>query len=464
MLWHDSREVVVVPVDEIAGRFAFAIASCRYEEGDLLKSLAREFANRRRLEKKFDQVDEMVAELSETNDSLVVQVTEDFEELTFLRSMAEYVECSDESFDHLQLARIMLPPLARSVRSEAMILVSAGANESSGFSSKPEKLEVWVGKQMLSEEESVQIVSKLAPLCEYQPYVNNRLVRTPLGVEFPGIHSLLALKLASSRQTLGWLVALNRISLGNLDFHSGHEELSHLEFGTSEATLLGSAASILAAHASNIFLLKQKAQLLTNVIRALVSAIEAKDEYTRGHSDRVALYARRLSKQVGYSDKDAERIYLSGLLHDVGKIGVSDSTLRKPGKLTDAEYEEMKKHPDEGWSILCDLVQLRDTLPGVLYHHERFDGKGYPDGLVGEGIPLDGRIMAVVDSYDAMTSDRPYRSGMPQEKAEMILREGAGTQWDPYIVNQFFEAMPDIIEIKNSYTRPEKAARKFGSV
>ena len=143
------------------------------------------------------------------------------------------------------------------------------------------------------------------------------------------------------------------------------------------------------------------------MVRSLVSALDAKDEYTCGHSERVALYGKILAEQAGYTEEERDRLYLTGLLHDVGKIGVSDAVLKKADKLTDEEFAEIKRHPDEGWAILQDLKQLQYVLPGVLFHHERVDGAGYPDGLAGTEIPKDGRLLAIVDAYDAMTSDRP---------------------------------------------------------
>jgi len=167
-----------------------------------------------------------------------------------------------------------------------------------------------------------------------------------------------------------------------------------------------------------------------------------------------------LAEQLGYSQEEAQRMYLTGLLHDVGKIGVSDATLNKPSKLTDKEFAEIKRHPHEGWVILQGLDSLAYVMPGVLQHHERFDGTGYPDGLLGEDISLDGRILAVADAYDAMTSDRPYRKGMPNEKAEAILIEGAGTQWDANVVNAFIDIRDDIHKIRTSYTPKERPMRK----
>jgi HD-GYP domain-containing protein (c-di-GMP phosphodiesterase class II) len=228
-------------------------------------------------------------------------------------------------------------------------------------------------------------------------------------------------------------------------------DVSYLEFGTHEATLMSSSAAILATHARNVDLFREREELLVSMIRALVSAIEAKDEYTRGHSERVALYGKRLADELGLGEDYCERLYLTGLLHDVGKIGVRDAVLRKPGPLTDGEFEEIKQHPDKGWSILHDLEPLGYVLPGVLHHHENYDGRGYPDALAGEQIPLDGRILAVADAFDAMTSDRPYRTGMPLKQAEAILRDGAGRQWDPEMIDAFLRAMPDILAIKDTY-------------
>jgi HD-GYP domain-containing protein (c-di-GMP phosphodiesterase class II) len=217
---------------------------------------------------------------------------------------------------------------------------------------------------------------------------------------------------------------------------------------------------MMATHAANIGLFQEKERLLMDVVRAMVCSVEAKDEYTRGHSERVALFSKRLAQAIGFTDEECQRIYLTGLLHDVGKIGVSDATLNKPGRLTDEEFREIQQHPNCGWVILHDLEPLHYVLPGVLHHHERYDGAGYPDGLAGEDIPIDGRILAIGDAYDAMTSDRPYREGMPQERAEAILREGAGAQWDPRLVDVFFQIMPDIITIRANYQGTAAPVRK----
>lgn len=220
---------------------------------------------------------------------------------------------------------------------------------------------------------------------------------------------------------------------------------------------MSSAGSILSTHFHNVELLKQKETLFTEIVRALVNAVEAKDSYLCGHSERVALYSQCLARKLTWDDKSCDQLYLSGLLHDVGKIAISDSALQKPCELTTREFEEIRRHPDEAWNILHDLEHMRAILPAVLFHHERYDGEGYPDGLVGDSIPVEGRVMAICDAFDAMTSDRPYRNGIPVDKAASILRAGAGTQWDPMFISEFLTILPEINSIRENYTpRPHK--------
>jgi HD-GYP domain-containing protein (c-di-GMP phosphodiesterase class II) len=209
-------------------------------------------------------------------------------------------------------------------------------------------------------------------------------------------------------------------------------------------------------------LLKQKEELFTDVVRALVNAVEARDPYTCGHSERVAQFGRCLAEAIGETAIGCERVYLTGLLHDVGKIAIPDGVLQKPGSLNKEERAIIETHTEAGWRILHELEALRDVLSGVLYHHETYDGNGYPDGLAGEEIPLDGRILAVCDAFDAMTSDRPYRDGMPVEKAVEILREGAGRYWDPKLIEVFLENIEKIKRIRQKH-RPRLQAKRSSS-
>ncbi len=208
------------------------------------------------------------------------------------------------------------------------------------------------------------------------------------------------------------------------------------EYGTIEIQLMQSVAMILQSHLVVHQQFAEMRQMFDGTVRALVSAIDAKDPYTCGHSGRVSEMGAALAQDMGLTEKEVEVVRMSGLLHDIGKIGVSDAVLSKPGKLEPKEFDEIKKHPELGYHILKGIHQFKPMLPGVRYHHESWDGSGYPEGLAGEEIPLIARILAVADAFDAMTSTRPYRHGMPIGKVEAIFNEGRGSQWDPTVVDK----------------------------
>lgn len=176
-----------------------------------------------------------------------------------------------------------------------------------------------------------------------------------------------------------------------------------------------------------------------SMLDALVTAVDNKDRYTTRHSEDVMHYSLQLARALHATDEQQQTIAAAALLHDVGKIGVPDSILRKPGKLSDEEFATIQLHPTMGAAIVGAVAGLEGTLDAVRYHHERWDGKGYPKGLAQDKIPWTARLMAVADAYSAMTTDRPYRQGMPPERARAILAEGAGTQWDPTMVALFLE-------------------------
>ena len=171
--------------------------------------------------------------------------------------------------------------------------------------------------------------------------------------------------------------------------------------------------------------------LSVEVMEALAHTIDAKDKYTNGHSIRVAKYSRMIAEKMGLDTEACENIYYMGLLHDIGKIGVSNEIINKPARLTDEEYSIIKTHPEVGYQILFEIKSRPDLVIGAHWHHERYDGKGYPDGLSGEDIPLEARIIAVADSYDAMTSNRSYRGYLPQEKVRGEIEANIGKQFDP---------------------------------
>lgn len=400
----------------------------------------------------FNQRAELVI-VRQENQAFLQQVTNDFEELTFLRSMTELLEVSDLTFDSMAMAATVLPTLKPLLDAEELVLIEA-RDGGSGQETEVTVGDVLVhaGTRNIADQVCRDLAEQFKDQCELQPVVKNNFDQTPAARGLPGVHSFIFVPIVSADHIVGWLLALNRDNAQNLTTEESPWVVSYREFGTHEATLMSSLAAILATHARNVELFREREELLVSMVRALVSAIEAKDEYTRGHSERVALYARRLAEEMGLDEDFCQRLYLTGLLHDVGKIGVRDAVLRKPSHLTEQELKEIMEHPDKGWAILQDLASLSYVLPGVLHHHESYDGQGYPDQLAGPDIPLEGRILAVADAFDAMTSDRPYRAGMPHHKAEAILRSGAGEQWDPQAIDAFFRAVPDLLHIKETYT------------
>ena len=192
---------------------------------------------------------------------------------------------------------------------------------------------------------------------------------------------------------------------------------------------------------------KEYESLFVHVVESLAYAIDAKDNYTNGHSERVAQYSREIAKRYGYDEKRQEKIFMMGLLHDVGKIGVPDWVINKPGRLTDEEFGMIKKHPSIGDKILSNIKEMPELASGAKCHHERFDGRGYPEGLAGDDIPEEARIIAVADAYDAMTSKRSYRNVLSQEIVRGEIEKGKGGQFDP----KFADIMLGMIDEDKEY-------------
>ena len=194
----------------------------------------------------------------------------------------------------------------------------------------------------------------------------------------------------------------------------------------------------------------REVELVTiQAITTVANTIDAKDDYTKGHSLRVAYYADNLARKIGWSEEEVQNIHYIALLHDIGKIGVPDSVLNKPFKLTDVEFELIKNHTVMGGEILKDIKMFPNVSLGAKYHHERYDGRGYPNGLKGEEIPMVARIIGIVDSYDAMTSNRVYRKRLQNEIVMQELLKGKGTQFDPFLVDRFIELLEEGEMLKN---------------
>jgi HD-GYP domain-containing protein (c-di-GMP phosphodiesterase class II) len=188
---------------------------------------------------------------------------------------------------------------------------------------------------------------------------------------------------------------------------------------------------------------EENRQLFIGTVKSLAAAIDGKDPYTRGHSERVSRFSVAIAERLGLADDDVEKIRISALLHDVGKIGIDDNILKKPAALTDEEFDIMKKHPQKGFKIMSQIPAMKEFLPGMYMHHEMINGQGYPQGLKGDEIPLIARIVAVADTFDAMTTERPYQRAMKFEDALERIKSFVGTRYDAQVVAAFVEACED---------------------
>src|SRR5215203_1537041 len=185
---------------------------------------------------------------------------------------------------------------------------------------------------------------------------------------------------------------------------------------------------------------QENRELFIGTVKALAAAIDGKDPYTRGHSERVSRFSMAIAQRLGLSDEEVEKIRISALLHDVGKIAIEDNILKKPAALTPEEFEVMKQHPQKGFKIMSQIPAMKDFLPGMYMHHEMMNGKGYPQGLKGDEIPMQARIVSVADTFDAMTTDRPYQKGMNLEDALALIKTSVGTRYDEKVVDALVTA------------------------
>jgi HD-GYP domain-containing protein (c-di-GMP phosphodiesterase class II) len=261
------------------------------------------------------------------------------------------------------------------------------------------------------------------------PYfiVSNSRERPEFSALNPAAFRFLAVPMHHNQTEFGWLgmVSLNVSEI----------------FRHSELNLLTSMAEQVAVVIANADLYREMERFVINVVRSLVHAIEAKDYYTRGHSERVNRYCMQMAEGLSLSKSEKEILHWASILHDVGKIGIPETILNKPTGLDPEEYGLIKSHSQRGVDILKPIDQLAGTLEGILHHHERYDGKGYPAGLKGEDIPLISRIIAVADTFDALTTNRAYRFGIEKKAALKIMREVSGSQLDPAILDLFRESI-----------------------
>lgn len=372
-----------------------------------------------------------------------------FEEITLLHRLTEQLSLSKSVTSLCELSVNWLADVVPA-KCVAIWFESIGEldeNRSMGHADDRGPVLILCGECPIEQAEMNRFIERLGPRVATEPLVLNRGVTSSPNWFYPEVREVISVPIREANRLFGYLLALN---------HTGAADItnSEAEFGTVEACLMSSVATILGIHCGNIALYHEQSELFSSVVRAFTSAIDAKDPYTCGHSDRVARLSVCLARHLGCTNEELNTIYLSGLLHDIGKIGIDDNVLRKPGPLSPEELEHIKKHPELGCRILHGVKQLDKVLPIVRHHHEMWNGQGYPDGLKGEATPLLARIVAVADSIDAMSSDRPYRKGMDDEKLDSILREGAGKQWDARIIEAVFQIRDELRRIGQSARNP----------
>ncbi len=253
---------------------------------------------------------------------------------------------------------------------------------------------------------------------------------------FPQVLNLLAFPVADQQQE-GWLIAVNKRS--HTDPSAAVEP-----FRRSDAAILMPFAALFELQLRSSRRFQELKELMVGLARSLTATVDAKDSHTYGHSERVARIAIEIGREMGLQEDELSDIYLAGLLHDVGKIGIRDDVLLKPGPLTAEEYDHVKQHVIIGYRILAELHPLRNLLPAVLHHHERWDGTGYPEGLAGDNIPMLARILAVADAFDAMSARRSYRNALSPREVEETLKQGSGSQWDRRVVEAFLRCRDNV--------------------
>ncbi len=374
----------------------------------------------------------------EQMEKMGVELAQVYEELVLLHRLSTNMKVTESDTNFLQLACDSLTEtvlvdgiailLERVVEGEKKFVVAAG----SGLIDLDSRMAAIVYGRLMEE------------MRRGQEALLDSAADTPFRFEWPAnIRSIIAVPLYAKESgdsgasrgkgalaVIGFMVAVNR--------------QDKPDFDSTDIKLFASVAGGCAVFIENGRLFNDLKELFVGSLRALTSSIDAKDPYTRGHSERVALIARWIAERLAEREPlDAEQIhqiYLSGLLHDIGKIGINESVLCKNGRLTPEERTVIQKHPTIGANILRGINQMRDIVPGVLCHHERMDGKGYPNGVPGQAIPLSAKIIGVADTFDAMTSKRVYRDAMTMEQAVEEIRKGLGTQFDEKIGRVFLES------------------------
>ena len=372
-------------------------------------------------------------------EKISTELAQTYEELVLLHKLSTNMKVTEQDANFLQMACDRLTEivsvegivilLEKTIEGEKRLVVTAG----SGLIDIDEQMAGMLHCRLtdeINEGHEALLDSEVDSPFKYDwPENIKNIIAVPLygkeKADSPFSH-----RIRDRSYIVGLMVAINRID--------------KQDFDSTAVKLFNSVANGCAVFVENGRLFSDLKELFIGSLKALTSSIDAKDKYTRGHSERVAYISRwiakRLAEKQPLEQERINKIYLAGLLHDIGKIGIEESVLRKEGKLTEHELNRIRAHPSIGASILGPIKQMRDILPGVLSHHERIDGQGYPQGLSGEQVPLIGKIVGLADSFDAMTSKRAYRDARTVEQALEEIEKGLGTQFDQTIGRVFLDS------------------------
>ena len=368
-----------------------------------------------------------------------VELARVYEELVLLHRISTNMRVTESDTNFLQLACDSLTDvvlvegiavlLERVVEGDRKLVVAAGSGLIDIDDSMAAALHGRLAGELARGREALLDSEVDSPFRYGWPASVRNIIAVPLCVKDKGEGGSVR-RGKGTVSIIGLMVAINRVDKPDFD--------------CTDIKLFTSVASGCAVFIENGRLFNDLKELFVGSLKALTNSIDAKDEYTRGHSERVALISRWIAERVAerepLEDEQIHKIYLAGLLHDIGKIGIDENVLRKNGKLTPEERACICRHPSIGASILRGIKQMREIVPGVLCHHERVDGLGYPDGLKDEEIPLTGKIVGLADSFDAMTSRRTYRDALSVEHALEEIRKGLGTQFDARIGAIFLDS------------------------
>jgi HD-GYP domain-containing protein (c-di-GMP phosphodiesterase class II) len=367
------------------------------------------------------------------------ELAQTYEELVLLHKLSTNMKVTESDANYLQMACDSLTDiinvegiavlLERTVDEERQLILAAGSGLIDIDDNMAAVLQNRLAEEVAAGREALLDSEVDSPFKYDWPQKIKNIIAVPMyGTDRRG--SQLPARAQNSDSMIGLMVAINRVD--------------KQDFDSTDIKLFNSVANECAVFVENGRLFKDLKELFIGSLKALTNSIDAKDQYTRGHSERVAFISRwvaeRLAEKEPLEEEQIHKIYLAGLLHDIGKMGIDEAVLRKQGKLTEQELRHIRSHPSVGAGILGDIKQMRDIVPGVLCHHERVDGKGYPNGLVGEQVPLIGKIVGLADGFDAMTSKRVYRDAMTVEQALAEVEKGLGTQFDEKIGKVFIDS------------------------